>query len=281
MTLYTTVSDFLSQATGWALAGTLPERHDQILWALVEASDQAERIIGGRRLAQPLPTSLAVDAVDGAGFLDLKDVSRIADGSAIVAMGATYRVLGVELTAPHLPGLPGRAFVTPFVTGDASAGSPVLCFHEDRWTLTQMGPNPYGAESILAIPDADRTLWLEHAPIRSLHAVFHVLPGAGETSVDLSNVTIEPNERQIRLAGDVTNPLRTEWRVQYSGGYPVVPYSVREAIHLLAASRFAMRSNPTGSTEVGQEDTRLKAVGEQFRQRATEILVGSYPPCPR
>lgn len=274
MALYSSASELRTAIMGWALEGFLPERHDNLMTALLQASAQAERLMGGRRLTLPTPTTLLKDAGSGAMEIRVGDVRAIDDGDVLVIDGENYRVLGADPTQLHRPGLRGRVYLASGLVSDQSATTPVDVRREDRFVTRLPKASPYG-DALLPVLDWDRRICLANPPIRSVYAAWHVLPDStAEVAVNIANVSIEPDEEQVRLAGTVSNQMETQWRIQYSGGYAAIPWDVREAVHLLVAARLVDRQNPTGSENVSQDDSHLKLPAKKFYDRAIEILQG-------
>src|SRR5579872_503898 len=269
------VAEFQASLLGSQLApAALQPAPDALDRALFEASDDVLRFCKRKLLTPPATTVGTGGATSGQTSFPVAAAVNILPLDVVVfPSGETIRVTSADVTLPAVKPYPGTVYLDTPLGNNYSVGTAVTVYRQHQYRVSGKTTDPMdqqvgmSQQAQIALAHAPtmglstfaRRVYLEEYPLLSIHKAFYVLPWTGspsEIQADLSNIEIlEAGWFRLPIGFPSFTP-GSIWRVQYTAGYSVAPYDVRDAVHLYMAAKLVRMFNLMGASAWRVGDTQ-------------------------
>lgn len=285
--VYSSIEDFQASAVGtelqplWTNLGV-----DALSRMLSEASDYADSFTKRKLGTGPSTTLSAVASntnvikVTNGANVHERDVAVFGDGSVV-------EVYGAELTF-SVSGPPYVGTITLASNVTQSLGQTVTFYRQCQYrirgkstdpldqniAMSQQGQVALAHAPALGLSTFSRYLFVEEYPLWSVQAAYYTLPWTGQPSeikADMSNTTVM-RAGYVRLPIGFPNFQGSIWRIQYNGGYVVLPHDLRQAVHFLLAAQITASQNAFGGTAYRIDDIQVTSPGGDFCAKGQQLL---------
>jgi hypothetical protein len=285
--LYTTLREFKDSSIGRSISPFLPA-DDTLSWELMRSSDDADRRcdrILGKNVSEGTVT-LTKTATMGDMALSVKPAVNIQPRDIVVIGSETASVLGAEVIDYASTNLTGTLTLKSSFINTYAAGTTLKVYREEQFTnggretrrydlstRIEMAKIAAMGKPILAQDASSRRIPLRQWPIWSVSTLYKQDPtSSSEGIISLTGLVIDTDEGFIRLPDGTVNSQGTVWRIQYSAGYAVIPYPIRQAVHYLTAASIMRGENPLGGEMFKVDDTESTHVASMYESEANKVL---------